>query len=285
MNGERLIKVNDVELCMDSAGDPADPAILLIGGAAASMDWWEDEFCQRLAGPDRYVIRYDNRDTGRSTSYPPGKPGYTGDDLTSDAVGLLAALDISGAHMVGISMGAGIALELALDHPKLVATLTTMSASPLGDDLPPPAERVSAMFASKAPGPDWTDRDAAISAMVEPERIFAGSLPFDDQHVRALAERAYERTNDMAAMQTNHWILEGNGEPIRPRLRRITAPTLVIHGTEDPLFPFPHAEALAREIPGAHLVPVEGMGHQYPPPEAWDLVIPAIREHTMSARS
>src|SRR5918997_4413010 len=101
----RFIQTNGVTLAADSFGDPADPAILLIMGGGASMDWWEDEFCERLAAAGRFVIRYDHRDTGQSTAYEPGAPGYTGTDLADDAVGVLDAYGLASAHIVGMSMG------------------------------------------------------------------------------------------------------------------------------------------------------------------------------------
>src|SRR5918997_1219886 len=132
----RFIQTNGVTLAADSFGDPADPAILLIMGGGASMDWWEDEFCERLAAGPRFVIRYDHRDTGESASYEPGSPGYTGRDLVTDAVELLDAFGLASAHVVGLSMGGGIAQAMALDHPGRVASLTLMSTSAGGDDLP-----------------------------------------------------------------------------------------------------------------------------------------------------
>jgi pimeloyl-ACP methyl ester carboxylesterase len=112
----RLVSANGVDLCVQTYGQAGEPAILLVAGAANSMDWWEDEFCERLASGPRFVIRYDLRDTGQSVSYEPGAPGYDGSDLVADAVGLLDALEIARAHVVGISMGGGIGQHLALEH-------------------------------------------------------------------------------------------------------------------------------------------------------------------------
>jgi pimeloyl-ACP methyl ester carboxylesterase len=242
MGDQRMLPVNGVELCVETFGDPADPAILLIGGAAAAMDWWEDEFCARLAAGLRFVIRYDHRDTGQSTSCPAGKPNYGLDDLAKDAVGLLDVLEIDRAHVVAVSMGGMIGQRLALDHPNRVASLTAMSTSPGGPG-----------------GPDNPDLPPA--------------------RVRDLAGRIADRTIDMEASQTNHFVMD-SGASTRPRLGQIAAPTLVIHGTEDPLFQYGHAEALAREIAGAELLPLKGFGHQMPPPDTWDTVVPAILRHT-----
>jgi pimeloyl-ACP methyl ester carboxylesterase len=127
-----VVHANGVALCAQTFGEAGDPPILLIGGAESSMDWWEDGFCERLAAGRRLVIRYDLRDTGQSITYEPGAPGYTGNDLVADALGVLDALEIDRAHVVGISMGGGIGQELALVHPSRVATLTLMSTSPVG---------------------------------------------------------------------------------------------------------------------------------------------------------
>ncbi|TDD64725.1 alpha/beta hydrolase [Jiangella aurantiaca] len=282
---ERMVPAGDAQLCAEGFGSPDDPAILLIGGAAASMDYWEDEFCERIAAAGRHVIRYDLRDTGRSTAYPAGSPGYTGAELVTDALAVLDGYGLPAAHLYGISMGGGIAQEIAVLHPSRVQTLTLQSTSPAGPggpdrpDLPPMEPQVAALFASEAPQPDWSDREAAIEALIEGERPFDGAIPPDLARVRAVVTRMYDRTTDVAASQTNHWILEG-GELDRGKLAEITAPTLVLHGTADPLLPFPHAEALAREIPGARLVPLPGMGHQYPPRAVWDTVVAELVAHT-----
>lgn len=126
----RMVQTNGVGV--QTFGDAASPAILLVGGAASSMDWWEDELCERLALGPRFVIRYDLRDTGQSVSYEPGAPAYGHSDLVGDFVGLLEALRISRAHLVGISMGGGIGQRLALDHPDRVVSLTLISTSPGG---------------------------------------------------------------------------------------------------------------------------------------------------------
>ncbi|MGH3990712.1 MAG: alpha/beta fold hydrolase, partial [Pseudonocardiaceae bacterium] len=140
---ERIVVANGVELCTESFGDPADPPILLIQGVGASMLWWETGFCRLLAGGRRFVIRYDHRDTGRSITYGPGHPGYTGTDLVADAVGVLDAYRIGAAHVVGVSAGGAFAQLLALDHPGRVLSLTLISTSPalpVDGDLPAPTE-------------------------------------------------------------------------------------------------------------------------------------------------
>jgi pimeloyl-ACP methyl ester carboxylesterase len=254
------------------------------------MDWWEDEFCELLAAGPRLVIRYDLRDTGQSITYEPGAPGYDGSDLVADAVGVLDALGVTRAHLVGISMGGAMAQHLALEHPDRVATLTLISTSPIGPraadkpDLPPTTEELASRFAKPAPEPDWSDREAVIDYIVDGLRPYAGSLPFDEEGQRALVERVVDRTINIASTMKNHWIIDP-GEPPRGRLDDLNVPTLVIHGTEDPLFPYGHAEALAAEIPRARLLPLEGGGHELPARPFWDRVVAAILEHTAEKRA
>jgi pimeloyl-ACP methyl ester carboxylesterase len=270
------VQVNGVDLCVETFGSPTDPAIQLIMGAGASMDWWQDDFCARLAAGPRYVIRYDHRDTGQSTSYPPGEPGYTGDDLVADAAALLAVLGVRRAHVVGQSMGGALAQLLALDHPECVASLTLVATSPAGPDadLPPMSDEARAVFAAIAE-PDWSDRAAVIEYLTEQWRATASrSRPFDAEGTRALCARVVDRTTNMESSMKNSYAAEGS-DRWRERLGGLDVPTLVVHGTEDPLFPLGHGEALAREIPGAELLTLEGGGHELAPRD-WDVVVPAI---------
>jgi pimeloyl-ACP methyl ester carboxylesterase len=278
-----MVRANGVDLCVETFGDPASPALLLIAGSESPMDWWEDELCERLAAGSRFVIRYDLRDTGQSVTYEPGAPEYTGADLASDVVGVLDALEIERAHLVGISMGGGIAQHVALEHPARVASLTLMSTSPAVGraqrNLPPASDELKSFFANPPPPPDWSDRTAVIDYLVAGLRPFAGSFPFDDERSRAVVERIVDRTLNIESSMTNHSLLE-EGEPVHGSLDEIEAPTLILHGTEDPLFPYGHAEALAADIPGARLLALEGMGHQMPPRPLWDRVVGAILAHT-----
>ena len=270
------IETNGAVLCADTFGDPAHPAVLLIMGAAGSMDRWEEPFCERLAAAGRYVIRYDHRDTGGSTTYPPGAPGYTSDDLFTDVLGILDHLGVERAHLVGLSMGGGIVQRIAVEHPERVLSLTLMSTSPLGTggpDLPPMSEEMRAVFGEQPAEPDWSDREAAIAFLLEAERPYAGSHGIDEEATRALLGRVYDRSSSLPSAD-NHMILEGSDMP-RERLAEISVPALVIHGTDDPLFPPAHGEALAREIPGAKLLVIDGLGHELPP-WAWDEVLPAL---------
>lgn len=274
--GMRLVPVGDVELCVDEYGDPADPPVLLVYGAAGSMDWWDVGFCEAIAAGGRRVIRYDHRDTGRSTTSRAGAPTYEGDALESDCIGLVQALGLGPVHLVGLSMGSGIAQAVADHRPELVSAVTLIASSAAGGvdhgTLPGPSPEVAALFADPPPDPDWADRDAVVAWFTDAERVYSGRL-FDEERTRAVAGQVFDRSLDVAAAG-NHWLLEGEGEPID--VRRIAAPTLVVHGTEDPMFPLPHGEALAAAIPGARLLVVDGMGHQVPPEPTWDEVVPAI---------
>jgi pimeloyl-ACP methyl ester carboxylesterase len=267
------MNINDVEICVDTIGRPSDPAILLIHGSGASLDFWEDEFCERLAAGGRFVIRYDHRDTGQSVAYEPGKPDYGGDDLVADAAGVIAATTDGSAHVVGISMGGALAQVLALDQPARVRSLTLIAttAGAGEDDLPGVDERLTAAFA--LPRPEISDHEALLDYLTELSRAYAGRR-FDAAGTRALWQRALGRARNVESMLTNHDLLEG-GEAWRHRLQEITVPTLVVHGTEDPLFPHPHGAALAAELPDAELLTIDGMGHELPS-HTWDQVVPAI---------
>ena len=278
------VRVDDeVHLCVETIGDRGDPALLLIGAATWSMDWWEDGLCRRLSSRDRHVVRYDQRDTGRSTSYPPGSPGYTSADLVSDVVAVLDALEIGRAHVVGLSMGGATAQRLALEHRDRVATLTLMSTSPIDssiEGLPGPSPEIRATFSSPGPEPDWEDRSAVVDHIVEGERPYAGPGNFDESRLRSLAAQVFERTNDLAASLANHFVLD-DGDPGDTRLGQLDGlATLVVHGTADPMFPLAHGRALADSIPGAQLLELDDVGHQLPPPHTWDLVVDALVEHT-----
>ena len=172
---ERSIDANGVELCTESFGDPADPPILLVMGLGSSMLWWHDGFCRLLAGRGRFVIRYDQRDTGRSTTYEPGHPGYTGSDLLADAVAVLDGYGLAAAHLVGASAGGGLVQLFALDFPSRVLSLVLISTSPVvpGDRTLPPPSAVFTEFVHSATV-DWSDTDSAIDYLVAYARVLAG---------------------------------------------------------------------------------------------------------------
>ena len=150
---ERMVEANDVALCTESFGDPADPPVLLIMGIGGSMIWWEDGFCRMLAEGGRFVVRYDHRDTGRSTTYPVGSPGYTGTDLLADATRVLDGYDIAAAHIVGVSAGGGFAQELALDRPERVLSVVLISTTVCDGDRPLPPRSDGGVRQLRGDGP------------------------------------------------------------------------------------------------------------------------------------
>lgn len=275
---ERLIEANGVELCTEAFGDPRDPPILLIMGIGASMLWWEKGFCRMLADGGRFLIRYDHRDTGRSITYEPGHPGYTGDDLVADATGVLEAYEIPAAHLVGVSAGGAFAQLLALDHPDRVLSLVLISTSPalpVGRELPPPTEEFGRFVSTSTV--DWSDPGSVIDYQVDYSRVLGGTRPFEEGAVRDLVRRDIERARDFASLQNHDAIPDG--DRTHQPLSSIAAPTLIIHGTADPMFPIEHGEALAEEIPGARLLALEGAGHGVDRAD-WETIAQAILEHT-----
>jgi pimeloyl-ACP methyl ester carboxylesterase len=257
-----------------TAGDAGDPAIVLVHGAGNTMLSWDEELCERLAAAGRFVVRYDLRGAGRAVTNEP----FTLRDLVSDATGLLDRLAVDDAHFVGISLGGGIAQLLALDHPDRVSALTLVASTPGGPghsqpDLPGITDELRAAFAAEPPAPDWGDRAAVIDYLVAVERPF--SPHFDEAAAREIAGRVYDYSDDIEASLTSSFEFDA-GDPWRQRLGEIVAPTLVIHGADDPLFPVAHGRGLAAEIPGAELLVLERMGHEYPPPHTWDTVVPGI---------
>jgi pimeloyl-ACP methyl ester carboxylesterase len=231
-----------------------------------------------LADGRRFVIRYDHRDTGRSITYEPGRPGYTGRDLVADAAGVLDAYGLPAAHVVGVSMGGALAQLLALDFADRVFSLVLISTSravPGERELPPPTEDFVRFAATAAV--DWSEPESVIEYVVDYSRVLAGERPFDESAVRELSRRDVERARNFSAAQ-NHDLL-ADDEPTRTPLTSIAAPTLVIHGTADPMFPLGHGEALAKEIPDARLLALDGAGHGLERAD-WEVVAEAILEQT-----
>jgi pimeloyl-ACP methyl ester carboxylesterase len=250
------------------------------------MLWWDEGFCQMLADRGRFVIRYDHRDTGRSVTYEPGHPGYGGADLVADAVGVLDAYGLPAAHLVGVSAGGAFAQLVALDFADRVLSLVLISTSPAtpGDrGLPAPTEEFGRFVV--AAEVDWSDPESVTDYLVGYSRLLAGSQrPFDEAACRELIRRDVERARNSAALQNHDLVTSGNDDRSSQPLSSITAPTLVIHGTADPMFPLGHGEALAQEIPSATLLRLEGGGHGVNRAD-WDTIVPAILEHTLSRRS
>jgi pimeloyl-ACP methyl ester carboxylesterase len=272
MTTEKLYQVTGVELCAETFGDPGDPAVLLIHGASASMLWWEPQLCEQLAARRRFVIRYDQRDTGRSTSYPAGEPGYAMSDLAADAVGLLDALGIDRAHVVAQSMSGGTALFLGLDHPSRVASLTFVSTTTGDDGLPPPSESMPRLGT-----PDFADHAAVEEYVVRSIEAEAAGH-FKEASARALVRADQARARDYEASLTNHYAMAFDS-PRNGGFGDLTQPVLVVHGDKDPLLPLPHGEALRDAVPGARLVVMPGMGHGLSAPY-WSEFVDALVDHT-----
>ncbi|MER9056108.1 alpha/beta hydrolase [Mesorhizobium sp. M0213] len=275
------------EIVSQTFGDPAHPAVLLIMGAMASMLWWPEAFCRKLAGEGRFVIRYDNRDTGRSTKYAPGEPPYTFDDMADDTIRVLDDHGIRKAHMVGMSMGGMIAQLVALKYPSRVTSLTVISSSPLGIDtshLPGTTEAYRRHSAEGAKV-DCADRGQVVDFIVKDAHALTGAAhSFDEQRTRAFVEQDYDRSGGFLSA-TNHFMLKSgedrSGEDWTGRLRDMKIPLLVIHGTDDPIFPVEHGAALADAVAGARLLRIEGGGHELHPDD-WAAIIDAIVAHSQA---
>jgi pimeloyl-ACP methyl ester carboxylesterase len=257
-----LVTSGALRLWVERTGDPEDPAVLLIAGAAAQGIGWPSALVDRLVAGGQQVIRYDHRDTGESDSVDFDKNPYALVDLVQDAVAVLDGLDVESAHVVGASMGGVIAQWLAATHPDRVRSLTLMSTTaPRRHDLPPPDAAFSVRSGEIARLPRSTDEERVEADVQIYELMNGGIRPFDEGAARDLARRHFARARDWAKAANHHRSTEQGNEP--PALTAIRAPTLVVVAEADPIFPPPHAEALAEGIPGARTVRVAGMGHTY----------------------
>ncbi|MDK1491276.1 alpha/beta hydrolase [Sinorhizobium sp. 7-81] len=273
-----VIRTDGVELATQTFGNSTQPPLILIMGGMASMLWWPEEFCQGLAKRGRFVIRYDQRDTGLSTKYPPGQPGYTFDDAVDDVFRVLDGYGISEAHIVGFSLGGMVGQVAALKNPERVLSLTAISTSPVGvhtSGLPASGEDWMEHMSVEA---DWSDRADAVAYLVEDARLTASKAhSFDEAGTRAFLERDFDRSGGYLNT-TNHIVLFDVGEPWQGRLNEMKVPLLVIHGTTDPVFAVEHGEVLARAVTNAKFVKIEGGGHEIHAGD-WEQIIAAIDEH------
>jgi pimeloyl-ACP methyl ester carboxylesterase len=272
----KLVQADGVELATEAFGNPNDPAILLIMGAMASMLWWPEKFCRRLARQGCYVIRYDNRDTGLSTNYPVGKPEYSFDDMADDAIRVLDGHDISSAHIVGMSMGGMIAQLVALKHPERSRTLILISTSPVGIDATHLPGMTAAYMEHSATYADldWSDRTQVIEFMVADARAISSTRhSFDEQRARDLIITDYDRARRFESA-TNHFLVS-SGDQCKGQLTRLQAPLLVIHGTSDPIFPVEHGREFIKIVPESKLLEIEGGGHELHP-EDWNTMFQAL---------
>lgn len=276
----RTIRANGVEIATQSFGDPSDPAVLLIMGAMASMLWWPEELCRKIAAGGRHVIRYDNRDTGLSTKYAPGKPPYGFDDMADDAVRVLDGYGIGKAHVAAMSLGGMIGQIVALKYPERVLSFTAISTSPLGIDTSrlPRTTRAYMEHSEAGASVDWSDPRQAIDFVVKDAGMLAGTAhPFDEAAARAFVEADCDRSGGYLSA-TNHFMLSG-GDSLEGRLGEMKAPLLVVHGAADPIFPVEHGAALADAVPGARLLRIEGGGHELHRAH-WDEIVAALLGHT-----
>jgi pimeloyl-ACP methyl ester carboxylesterase len=251
----------ELRLWTSRAGSPDDPPILLIMGAEGQAVHWPAAFVTALVGGGLQVLRYDHRDTGRSDLVDFDRFPYGAADLVADALAVLDGLAVASAHVVGTSMGGGIAQWLAAAHPTRVRTLTLMNTTPIAGahpDLPPPDPSFLAGAAAVSALPQRTTAQR-IDAAVRAYELFTANPGFDRPEARRMATEAVARARDWTS-GANHYRAAGGSET-PPPLSAITAPTLVIAAESDPMFPPPHAVALAAEIPGSRLERVSGLGH------------------------
>ena len=280
------VAANGIEIEYETFGDPGAAPLLLIMGLGAQMLSWDEEFCTRLAERGFFVIRYDNRDSGLSTKMESAgepdllaafggspTPAYHLDDLANDAVGLLDALGIPAAHIVGASMGGFIAQLVAIDHADRVLTLTSIMSGPGGGDAVQPKPE-GAEILMKLPPPT---REARIQHGLWVRRVLAGAGdPFDEEAERRFVERAYDRSYyPVGAGRQLVAILAAQGR--LEKLGEVRAPTLVIHGLEDVLVPVENGRRVAAAVPGSRCLEFDGMGHNLPR-RVWPEVLDGIED-------
>jgi pimeloyl-ACP methyl ester carboxylesterase len=282
-----------ITLCYETFGEEDNPPVLLIMGLGTQMIGWPEEFCEALAERGFYVVRFDNRDSGRST-HVPGRPPplgqlvrrridpvlYTLSDMADDTLELMRALGIEPAHIVGASMGGMIAQTLAAEHPEAVRSLVSIMSNTGSRWSGQPAFGLYRFLLRQAPA----DREGFIDHL---DKVFAAigsrGLPQDRDRVREIAARSYDRGHDPAGSGRQLGAITASGNRTAA-LRRIKAPTLVIHGTDDRLVRPSGGRATVRAIRGARLQMIDGMGHDLPA-AAWPQLIDAISEHTKAADS
>jgi pimeloyl-ACP methyl ester carboxylesterase len=285
---ERFIEVGEgITLCYDEFGDPGDTPLLLIMGLATQMIAWHDDFCGELAGRGFRVVRFDNRDIGRSThmGFRPATPGqmlrrrvpreqYTLSDMAGDTARLLEGLDMAPAHVVGVSMGGMIGQMLAVEHPQLVRSLTSIMSTTGNRWRGQPAPSVMRHLLRPPP----TDRKGMVEHAT---KIFGmvGSTGWEgnSDHIRDYVSRSFDRGHDVAGGARQLGAIIASGDRTK-QLASIEAPTLVIHGTVDKLVRPSGGKATAKAIPGAKLKLIDGMGHDLPP-GVWPQLIEAIAGH------
>jgi pimeloyl-ACP methyl ester carboxylesterase len=288
---ELVAKANGIYLCWQAFGDPKDPPVILVMGMGAQMVGWDDEFCEELARRRLYVVRFDNRDSGKSTRFDragipdimtamtrawlrkPVQAPYTLSDMARDTAGLMDALSLESAHLVGASMGGTIAQTLAIEQPQRVRTLTSIMSTTGDPALPSPGYAVLSTIFKPAPRDLRGYTEHYVTTW---KHLRGSSSPEEEARDRARAARNHARglCPDGGARQLAAILASGSR---RQALRAVTAPTLVIHGDIDPLVPVAGGIDTARSIPGAELVVLEGMGHALPM-RYWPRIVDGIAQ-------
>lgn len=277
---EKTVRFNDVHICTESFGDINNPTILLIMGAQTSMIWWEEGFCKRLSNQGFRVIRYDNRDVGKSVKYEYGYPEYTFEDMADDVVEILDAYKIDKAHILGMSMGGIITQIVALKYPNRVLTISLVMTSNFDPSLPKKDSRVSEAMANIKIN-NFYEKEEVIEYVINRSKVIVGSKhPFDEEKIRKLAVEDFDRAKNINNME-NHVFVKGWGSYLS-RTDEINTSTLVIHGTEDPIIPYEHGVHLSKIIPNAVLVTLDGTGHELHYND-WNKIIIEISKHAISS--
>jgi pimeloyl-ACP methyl ester carboxylesterase len=287
---------NGIQIEYDTFGDSSASPLLLIMGLGAQMVLWDEEFCEQLAAKGHYVIRFDNRDVGLSTKFDEaGIPNvveamnsvmsgekisspYSLNDMADDAVGLLDALNIDKAHICGASMGGMIAQTIATRHPNRVLSLTSIMSSTGDRSLPQGKPDAMAVLFTPAP----QEREASIEHAVKVWKTIAGpGFPLDEERIRNRATLSYDRCFNPAGLARQLVAIMAHGDRTEA-LDSVSAPTLVIHGADDPLVPVECGKATAEAIPGAELLIIDGMGHDLPL-GAWPQIVDAINANAQKS--
>jgi pimeloyl-ACP methyl ester carboxylesterase len=289
---EHIAKVGELEICYETFGNPDAPTLLLVMGLGTQMIGWPDAFCQALAARGFQVIRYDNRDSGRSTHLRQYRPPtirqlllrdrsaahYSLADMAEDGIGLLDRLGIARAHVAGASMGGMIAQTMAARHPDRVLSLASIMSNTGHRWKGTPGLRVYPMFMRRPAD----NREGAIESTLSTFRLIGSpGFPFEEEELRRVAQLSYERGYNPAGTARQLAAILAAGDRVA-ELRRITAPTVVIHGTRDRLVRPSGGRETVKAIPGSRLVEIEGMGHDLPP-GAWNRIIDAIVSNAQRA--
>ena len=289
---ERIVKGEGVEIWTEAFGEAELPAVVLLMGSYYQGIAWPEEFCRRLADAGRYVIRYDHRDVGRSSVVDYEREPYTLVDMARDVVAILDAYGIEAAHLLGASMGGMIAQQVALDFPQRVLSLTSFMSTPLAKsftdgsaapELPGPTPAAWKAFETVPLAGSAMTREERIEGWTAFQRAVSGTLvAFDENGVREMHTRFVDRAQDLDAMW-NHLAATAASPDRTERLATLATPTLVVHGSVDPVIPVAHAYATAAAIPAADLLVVEGLGHEYDARALGPVAVAVIR-HTEAAR-